>query len=128
MKYFNTKIVDYSYDEALVKVAEELKKEGFGVLTEIDVKETLKTKIDVDFRRYKIMGACNPAFAHKAISAEDNLGVLLPCNFVVQENKDGKTQISSVNPLVSMQSVENENLEPIAKEVSEKLSRVMNNL
>ncbi|MBZ0182104.1 MAG: DUF302 domain-containing protein [Melioribacteraceae bacterium] len=128
MKYFNTKIVDYSYDEALVKVAEELKKEGFGVLTEIDVKETLKKKIDVDFRRYKIMGACNPAFAHKAISAEDNLGVLLPCNFVVQENKDGKTQISSVNPLVSMQSVENENLEPIAKEVSEKLSRVMNNL
>lgn len=128
MKYFNTKIVDYSYDEALVKVAEELKKEGFGVLTEIDVKETLKKKIDVDFRRYKIMGACNPAFAHKAISTEDNLGVLLPCNFVVQENKDGKTQISSVNPLVSMQSVENENLEPIAKEVSEKLSRVMNNL
>lgn len=128
MKYFNTKIVDYSYDEALVKVAEELKKEGFGVLTEIDVKETLKKKIDVDFRRYKILGACNPAFAHKAISAEDNLGVLLPCNFVVQENKDGKTQISSVNPLVSMQSVENENLEPIAKEVSEKLSRVMNNL
>lgn len=128
MKYFNTKIVDYSYDEALVKVAEELKKEGFGVLTEIDVKETLKKKIDVDFRRYKIMGACNPAFAHKAISAEDNLGVLLPCNFVVQENKDGKTQISSVNPLVSMQGVENENLEPIAKEVSEKLSRVMNNL
>lgn len=128
MKYFNTKIVDYSYDEALVKVAEELKKEGFGVLTEIDVKETLKKKIDVDFRRYKIMGACNPAFAHKAISVEDNLGVLLPCNFVVQENKDGKTQISSVNPLVSMQSVENENLEPIAKEVSEKLSRVMNNL
>ncbi|MAT60018.1 MAG: hypothetical protein CMF23_18760 [Ignavibacteriae bacterium] len=128
MKYFNTKIVDYSYDEALVKVAEELKKEGFGVLTEIDVKETLKKKIDVDFRRYKIMGACNPSFAHKAISAEDNLGVLLPCNFVVQENKDGKTQISSVNPLVSMQSVENENLEPIAKEVSEKLSRVMNNL
>lgn len=128
MKYFNTKIVDYSYDEALVKVAEELKKEGFGVLTEIDVKETLKKKIDVDFRRYKIMGACNPSFAHKAISAEDNLGVLLPCNFVVQENKDGKTQISSVNPLVSMQSVENENLAPIAKEVSEKLSRVMNNL
>jgi uncharacterized protein (DUF302 family) len=128
MKYYNTKIVDYSYDEALVKVAEELKKEGFGVLTEIDVKETLKNKIDVDFRRYKIMGACNPSFAHKAISTEDNLGVLLPCNFVVQENKDGKTQISSVNPLISMQSVENANLEPIAKEVSEKLSRVMSNL
>jgi uncharacterized protein (DUF302 family) len=128
MKYYNTKIVDYSYDEALVKVAEELKKEGFGVLTEIDVKETLKNKIDVDFRRYKIMGACNPSFAHKAISTEDNLGVLLPCNFVVQENKDGKTQISSVNPLISMQSVENANLEPIAIEVSEKLSRVMSNL
>jgi uncharacterized protein (DUF302 family) len=74
------------------------------------------------------MGACNPSFAHKAISTEDNLGVLLPCNFVVQENKDGKTQISSVNPLISMQSVENANLEPIAKEVSEKLSRVMSNL
>ncbi len=128
MKYFNTKIVDYSFDDALIKVAEELKKEGFGILTEVDVKETLKKKIDVDFRKYKILGACNPTFANNALSVEDNLGVLLPCNFVVQENKEGKTQISSVNPAVSMQSVENPNLEPIAKEVSERLSRVMENL
>lgn len=128
MKYFNTKIVDYSFDDALIKVAEELKKEGFGILTEVDVKETLKKKIDVDFRKYKILGACNPTFANNALSVEDNLGVLLPCNFVVQENKEGKTQISSVNPAVSMQSVENPNLKPIAKEVSERLSRVMENL
>lgn len=128
MKYYNTKIVDYSFDEALQKVADELKKEGFGVLTEIDVKETLKKKIDVDFRNYKILGACNPSFAHKALSAEENIGVLLPCNFIVQENLDGKTQISSVNPTVSMQNVQNPNLEPIAKEVTEKLTRVMDNL
>lgn len=128
MKYYNTKIVEYSFDEALQKVADELKKEGFGVLTEIDVKETLKKKIDVDFRNYKILGACNPSFAHKALSAEENIGVLLPCNFIVQENLDGKTQISSVNPTVSMQNVQNPNLEPIAKEVTEKLTRVMDNL
>ena len=128
MKYYNTKIVDYSFDEALQKVADELKKEGFGVLTEIDVKETLKKKIDVDFRNYKILGACNPSFAHKALSAEENIGVLLPCNFIVQENLDGKIQISSVNPTVSMQNVQNPNLEPIAKEVTEKLTRVMDNL
>ena len=128
MKYYNTKIVEYSFDEALQKVADELKKEGFGVLTEIDVKETLKKKIDVDFRNYKILGACNPSFAHKALSAEENIGVLLPCNFIVQENLDGKKQISSVNPTVSMQNVQNPNLEPIAKEVTEKLTRVMDNL
>lgn len=128
MKYYNSKIVDYSYEDALTKVAEELKKEGFGVLTEIDVKETLKKKIDVDFRKYKILGACNPPFAHKALSAEENIGVLLPCNFIVQETAEGKTQISAVNPMVSMQAVENENLAPIAKEVSDRLEKVLANL
>ncbi len=128
MKYYNTKIVNRPFNEAITKVTEELQKEGFGVLTEIDVKATLKKKIDVDFRNYRILGACNPPFAHKALQAEDNIGVLLPCNVVVQENLDGKTQVSIVNPLVSMQAVQNQNLEAVAVQVSEKLNNVLSNL
>ncbi|MEW6655114.1 MAG: DUF302 domain-containing protein, partial [Bacteroidota bacterium] len=104
MAYYNSKVVQLSFDETISKVTEELKKEGFGILTEIDVKETLKKKLDVDFRKYKILGACNPPFAYKALQAEENLGVLLPCNVVVQE-KDGKTIVSTVNPIESMQNV-----------------------
>lgn len=128
MAYYNLKIVDYSYEEALVKVTEELKKEGFGVLTEIDVKETLKKKIDVDFRKYKILGACNPPLAHKALTAEDKVGVLLPCNVVVQENEEGKTEISAMNPAEAMQMIENPDMKLIADEVSERLNKVLNNL
>ncbi len=128
MRYFNDKIVNLSFEDAITKVTEELKKEGFGVLTEIDVKATLKKKIDVDFRNYRILGACNPPFAHKALQAEENIGVLLPCNVVVQENLDGKTQVSIVNPLVSMQSVQNPALEPVATQISAKLNNVLSNL
>jgi uncharacterized protein (DUF302 family) len=128
MKYYNSKTLDLSFDEAITKVTEELKKEGFGVLTEIDVKATLKKKIDVDFRNYRILGACNPPFAYKALQAEENIGVLLPCNVVVQENMDGKTEVSIVNPLVSMQAVQNPNLEPVAAQVSAKLNNVLSNL
>ncbi len=128
MRYFNDKIVNLSFEDTITKVTEELKKEGFGVLTEIDVKATLKKKIDVDFRNYRILGACNPPFAHKALQAEENIGVLLPCNIVVQENLDGKTQVSIVNPLVSMQSVQNPALEPVATQISAKLSNVLSNL
>lgn len=128
MNYFNTKTVNYSYEQALEKVPEELKKEGFGVLTEIDVRQTLKNKLDVDFRKYKILGACNPPFAYKALQAEDNIGVLLPCNIIVQETDEGKTQISAVNPMVSMQNVGNPSLEEIAGEISSRLSRVLENL
>ncbi|HEY3250694.1 MAG TPA: DUF302 domain-containing protein [Ignavibacteria bacterium] len=128
MSYNNNKIVDCSYDEAIEKVTEELKKEGFGVLTEIDVKETLKKKLDVDFRKYKILGACNPPLAYKALQKEENIGVMLPCNVIVQEKPDGKVQVSAINPMVAMQSVGNRQLSGIAEEVSNKLERVLNNL
>ena len=128
MSYHNSKYVDYTFDETITKVTEELKKEGFGILTEIDVKETLKKKLDVDFRKYKILGACNPPFAYKALQAEETLGVLLPCNVVVQEKENGKVKVSVVNPMESMQAVKNPALEEIAAEVSSKLQKVLESL
>jgi uncharacterized protein (DUF302 family) len=128
MEYYNSKIVNTIFEETLVKVAEELKTEGFGVLTEIDVKSTLKNKLDVDFRKYKILGACNPTFAYKALQIEENLGVLLPCNVVVQETENGVIRVTVVNPLVSMQAVGNEKLNEVAGEVSKKLLNVLNKL
>ncbi|MDP3582627.1 MAG: DUF302 domain-containing protein, partial [Ignavibacteria bacterium] len=125
---YNSKIVNYSFDEAITKVTEELKKEGFGILTEIDVKETLKKKLQVDFRKYKILGACNPPFAYKALQAEENLGVLLPCNIVVQEKEDSTIQVSAINPMESMQAVQNEALGEVASEVSARLKKVLENL
>jgi len=128
MTYHNSKTVSYSFDDAIQKVTDELKKEGFGILTEIDVKETFKKKLDVDFRKYKILGACNPPFAYKALQAEETLGVLLPCNVVVQEKEEGKIQVSVVNPMESMKAVQNPALEEIAAQVSEKLQIVLGNL
>jgi uncharacterized protein (DUF302 family) len=128
MSYHNSKQVNLSFDEAIQKAVEELKAEGFGVLTEIDVKETLKKKLDVDFRKYRILGACNPALAYKALSEEENIGVMLPCNVIVQEKADGKVQVSAINPMESMKAVGNPNLEEIAKTVSEKLVKVINNI
>lgn len=128
MAYYNSKVVNYTFDEAITKVTEELKKEGFGILTEIDVKETLKKKLDVDFRRYKILGACNPPFAYKALQTEENLGVLLPCNIVVQEKEDSIIQVSAINPMESMQAVQNEALGEVAAEVSMRLKKVLENL
>ena len=127
MAYFNSKLVNYSFDDTISKVTEELKKEGFGVLTEIDVKETLKKKLDVDFRKYKILGACNPPFAHKALQTEENIGVLLPCNVIVQEKESG-VQISVVNPMESMQAVNNPALGDVASQVSSKLQKVLENI
>jgi uncharacterized protein (DUF302 family) len=114
-----------SFDSALSRVAEELEKEGFGVLTEIDVQATLKKKLDVDFRRYAILGACNPAFAHKALQAEDKIGVMLPCNVIVQETEDGAVEVAAIAPLSSMQAIDNPTLHDIASEVQEKLKRVI---
>ncbi len=94
MSYYFSKIVQDDFDTAIYNVTVELKKEGFGILTEIDLKETLKKKLDVDFRRYKILGACNPHFAYEALKAEDNIGTMLPCNVIVQEHEDGKVEIS----------------------------------
>ena len=126
--YFNTILSNKNFEEAIEQVTAALKEEGFGVLTEIDVKETLKKKIDVDFRRYKILGACNPHFAHKALTNENKIGVFLPCNVVVQENDNGEIEVSAVDPIASMSAVQNKSLESIATEVQQKLLRVISSL
>ena len=128
MSYYFSKFVDYSFDEAIVKITAELKEVGFGILTEIDVKATLKNKIDVDFRPYKILGACNPKFAHKALSAEDKIGVLLPCNVIVQETEEGKVEVAVMNPMEAMSVVKNENLQEIASSVNELLESALSKI
>ena len=128
MSYHFSKIVDYNFEKAIERVTEELKKEGFGVLTEIDVQDTLKKKINVDFHRYKILGACNPHFAYKALSSENKIGTMLPCNVVVQQHNDGKVEVTAVDPVASMASIKNENLGAVATEVREKLMRVIENV
>lgn len=128
MSYFFNKILGGSFDETVKKVTEELKKEGFGILTQIDVKETLKEKLDIDFRRYKILGACNPPFAYQALQAEDKIGTMLPCNVIVQELSEGQIEVAAVDPVASMQAVDNPDLAEIANDVRQKLSRVIDNL
>jgi uncharacterized protein (DUF302 family) len=127
MQYGFSKTVDLPYEKAIEKVTEELKKEGFGVLTTIDVKETLKKKINVDFKKYTILGACNPPIAHKALQEEEELGLLLPCNVVVYE-KDDKTCVSIFDPMVMTWVIENDNMKPIATEVQERLQRVLKSI
>ncbi len=124
MQYGFSKTVDLSFEQTIEKVTEELKKEGFGVLTTIDVKDTLKKKIDVDFKKYTILGACNPPIAHKALQTEEEIGLLLPCNVIVYE-KDDKTNVSMFDPMLMTNIVDNEKMGPIAKEVKEKLQRVL---
>jgi uncharacterized protein (DUF302 family) len=126
--YFNKVLESKSFDEAIEQVTAELKKEGFGVLTEIDIKKTLKNKIDVDFKNYRILGACNPHFAYKALQSEDKIGVLLPCNVIVEEHENGDIEVSAVDPITSMSAVENENLADLASEVQQKLIKVINSL
>lgn len=126
--YFNNKIKGKSFEQVIEDVTNALKKEGFGVLTEIDVKDTLKKKIDVDFKKYKILGACNPHFAHKALSTEDKIGVFLPCNVVVEENENGEIEVSAVDPIASMMAAKNDALEDIAREVQERLKYVIQSL
>ena len=128
MDYFYATTVDISFEEAIKTVTDLLKEEGFGVLTEIDVKDTLKKKLDVDFKKYRILGACNPGFAHKALQAEDKIGVMLPCNVIVEENEDGKVEVSAVDPMASMQAVKNDSLRPIAEEVRSRLKKVIDQL
>lgn len=125
MSYYFNKIVDMPFEQAIERVTEALKKEGFGVLTEIDVKETLKKKLDVDFRKYKILGACNPNFAHQALQKEDKIGVMLPCNVILQETTDNKIEVAAVDPIASMKGVENIDLADIATQVQAKLKRVI---
>lgn len=127
-KYYFNKTVGLSFEDAIAKVTEELKKEGFGILTEIDMAGTMKKKLDVDIRPYKILGACNPPFAYKALQAESHIGIYLPCNIIVQDVGDGKTEVAAVDPLVAMSRVENPALETVAKDVQAKLQRVIENL
>lgn len=128
MKYYFEKTTDYAFDEAIERVTEELKKEGFGILTEVDVQATLKKKLDVDYRKYRILGACNPPFAYKALQAELNIGTMLPCNVVVMETDNGKVQVVAVDPKASMMAVENEALGAVAEQIQQKLKTVINNL
>ena len=128
MSYFFTKKTTKTYEEAIDKVTSELKKEGFGILTEIDVKKTLKQKLDVDFRRYKILGACNPPFAYQALQSEDKIGLMLPCNVIVQETPDGTVEVSAIDPIASMQAVDNPALGEIATQVRDKLQNVISNI
>lgn len=125
MKYYIGKITDYSFDQAVERVTEELKKEGFGILTEINVHTTLKEKLNVDFKKYRILGACNPAKAYKALTSENKIGTMLPCNVIVQELENGKIEVSAINPIASMMAVENPNLSEFAQEVKEQLERVI---
>jgi uncharacterized protein (DUF302 family) len=128
MSYYFSKVLDAGFEEAVELVTASLKKDGFGILTEIDVKATLKKKLDVDFRRYKILGACNPPFAHKALLAEDKIGLMLPCNVIVQETPDGKTEVAAIDPVASMGAVQNPALEPIGGEVRQKMRDVIERL
>ncbi len=129
MKYYFSKVLaGKTFDQAVERVTEELKKEGFGVLTEIDVQATFKKKLDVDFKKYKILGACNPQFAYQSINSEDKIGVFLPCNVVVEENPGGEVEVSAVDPVASMMSVQNNALGATAGEVRQKLIRVIENL
>jgi len=128
MSYYFTKTISIGYEQALIKVQEELKKEGFGIITEIDVTETLKKKLDVNFRKYKILGACNPSFAYQALQAESRIGTMLPCNVIVQEKQDGQTEVSAINPIESMKAVENDQLENISQQIAAKLKSVVDRL
>lgn len=128
MSYYFAKIVDKSFNDAVIYVTDALKEKGFGVLTTIDVKETLKAKIGADFRPYTILGACNPQYAHQALQAEDKIGTMLPCNVIVQELDSGKVEIAAVDPAMSMQAIDNEKLRSIAEAVRTMLKEVVDGL
>jgi len=128
MEYYFSKTITDSFENAIQKVTEALKAEGFGILTEIDLKATLKKKLDVDFYNYTILGACNPPFAYQALLAEDKIGTMLPCNVIVQEKVKGQVEVSAVDPAASMQAVENAALGKIATEIRDRLKKVIDNL
>jgi len=128
MKYYFEKTLKTDFETAVAKTKEALKSEGFGVLSEIDIHEKLKEKLGVDFRRYKILGACNPAYAYKALQKEDKIGVMLPCNVIIQETIDGKIEVAAVDPVASMSAIENAGLRDIAGDIQKKLKNVINKL
>ena len=125
MSYHFSKSLDLPFDQAVARVTEALKREGFGVLTDIDVKATMKAKLGEDFRPYRILGACNPQLAHRALKLEDKIGTMLPCNVIVQQHADGTVEVSAVDPVASMQAIENPGLAEVANEVQAKLKKVV---
>jgi len=128
MEYYFSTTLEEKFDKVIDKLTIALKNEGFGVLTEINVDQTLKKKLDVDFRRYQILGACNPSYAHKALLAENKIGTMLPCNVIVQELESGNIEVSAINPMASMQAVNNNNLKEIAEDITNKLKSVIQTL
>jgi uncharacterized protein (DUF302 family) len=128
MSYYFSTTITGNFEDIVQKTTEALKKEGFGVLTDIDVKATLKNKLDVDFKKYRILGACNPSFAFKALQAEDKIGTMLPCNVIVQEVADGEIEIAAIDPVASMRAIKNPDLKGIADQIQEKLKKVISNL
>jgi len=128
MEYYLNKTTNYQFDEAVIKISAALKEVGFGILTEIDMKATLKNKLDVDRKPYKILGACNPQFANKALSMEEKIGILLPCNVIVMENEHGKVDVAIMDPAVAMSVVENTKLESLAAVVKEKLELALSKI
>jgi uncharacterized protein (DUF302 family) len=128
VSYYFSKTLNLSFDDAIARVTEELKKEGFGVLTDIDVRATMRKKLDVDFRNYRILGACNPPFAHQALLAEDKIGTMLPCNVIVQEHAAGVVEVAAIDPVASMAAVDNPQLGAVGMEVRARLQRVVESL
>ncbi len=128
MSYYIGTTLGPGFDEVVRRTTAALKEEGFGVLTEIDVADTLKKKIGVDFRRYRILGACNPKLAHEALQIEGNIGTMLPCNVVIQEAPDGRVEVAAIDPVASMMAVENPRLKQAAEQVREKLQKVVSRL
>ena len=128
MDYYFTKTIATSFDEAIQRTTDALKTEGFGIISEINMHEKFKEKLGVDFKKYRILGACNPAYAYKAVQLEEKMGTMLPCNVIVIDKENGTTEVSAVNPIASMMAIRNPSLEPIAAEVTEKLKRVIETL
>jgi uncharacterized protein (DUF302 family) len=128
MSYYFSKTLNVSFEEAVAKVTEGMKKEGFGILTDIDVQATLKKKLNADFRKYRILGACNPSFAYQALQAEDKIGLMLPCNFIVQELSEGNVEVAAIDPITSMQAINNPLLGSVAQQVHAKLKKVIESL
>lgn len=128
MAYYFSKVLQSSFDEAVARVTEELKKEGFGILTDIDVQATLKKKMNADFRKYRILGACNPPFAYQALLAEDKIGTMLPCNVIVQEIAERQVEVAAIDPVASMMAIENQKLGDVALQVQAKLRKVIESL
>ncbi|MFO1419380.1 MAG: DUF302 domain-containing protein [Candidatus Competibacteraceae bacterium] len=128
MSYYFAKMLSVPFEEAVQRATEALKREGFGIITEIDVRDTLKKKINVDFRNYRILGACNPALAYEVLQLEDKVGTMLPCNVVIQETAEGRTEVAAIDPVASMQAINNPRLKQAAEQVQAKLRKVVETL